>query len=366
MIYACPRCSQKNRLPNTLQVNGEYHCGHCGEPLSPTKKRLPEVMLLLNGVYLLLLFVLTISNTIGPERWWPGSLNLYLPQWIWVVPAIFLVPLTAFRARRLVWLPLFALLWGLGPVMGFNSWGLFKPAAAIGAGTPIRVMTYNVKWGSRDAQAIADDIQKYHPDLIQMQDSAGALNTAIGPALAGWNIRVSGQYIVASQHPLPELESRDISFSDRIHHCVRYTLQIGSKIVTVYNVHLLSPRDGLVAVRHRKIDGLAGNVAARLEESARLAGYIQAESGPVLLTGDLNAPVQSLVCRSLFDAGLRDAFSDAGVGYGYTYGRYTGIRQPYVRIDHVLVSHQWQVTHCVVGNTRGSDHCPVIADLVLP
>ena len=96
-----------------------------------------------------------------------------------------------------------------------------------------------------------------------------------------------------------------------------------------------------------------------------LAGVLRQETGPTILTGDLNAPVQSLVCRRLFSAGLRDAFSEAGIGYGYTYGRYTKIGRPYVRIDYILVSRHWQIQRCWGGNSKGSNHCPVIADLVL-
>ncbi len=110
---------------------------------------------------------------------------------------------------------------------------------------------------------------------------------------------------------------------------------------------------------------MEGNAEQRLFEAGRLADYVAVEPGPTLVTGDLNAPVQSLVCRRLFGAGLRDAFTQAGFGYGYTYGGYTRVRRPYVRIDHILASRQWQVRHCWVGNAAGSDHCPVIADLTL-
>src|SRR5437867_217648 len=55
------------------------------------------------------------ANGAGPERWWWSTLNLYLPQWLWALPAAFLllVGLAAFRNHA--WLPALLLVWVLGP-----------------------------------------------------------------------------------------------------------------------------------------------------------------------------------------------------------------------------------------------------------
>ena len=400
MILRCPHCRQKNRLPDDLVLNGEYRCRNCGQILfgatavtasdrpaakpaaaprpagrfsdAELRRRLravkrPRPLVLFNAAYVLVLLALSLSNALGPELWWGGSLNLYLPQWLWALPGVLLLPLTFRADRRVAVVPLLALLWVFGPVMGFCPHWPASPDTpeAGGTGSRLRVMTYNVKWGGRDGGAVVADIRAFHPDLIQFQDSDGVMDGEIGRALAGWNVRRSGQYLVASHLPLPELESRDVSFAGSDHHCVRYLLRVGTADVAVYDVHLLSPRGGLVSVRHHEVAGLVGNAGQRQEEAAHLAGYVRAEPGPTIVTGDLNAPVQSLVCRQLFDAGLRDAFSEAGSGYGYSYGAFTGVHVPYVRIDHVLVSRQWRVRYCWVGNAEGSDHRPVVADLVL-
>jgi len=373
MIITCPHCHKKNRLPDTAPSRGQFVCGQCQETLTAssehkTRHRGWFVSPLLTAIILYAALVLTllISNMVGPERWWLGSLNLYLPQWLWALPGVILLPLTLGLARKWVWLPLAALLCVLGPIMGLSGNGLLSGAAPIRGAQHLRIMTYNVKWGSRDTAAILQDIRTYDPDILQLQDSSGAMQGGLGPVLSGWNVRIHDQYLVASRLPLPEFELRDISYPGSVHHCVRIVVPFGSSSVVLYNVHLLSPRVGLISIRHRQVDGLVSNADSRLLEANLLAGYIKNEHGPTLLTGDLNAPVQSLVCRPLFDAGLRDAFSAAGTGYGYTYGNYTRVRHPYVRIDHILVSREWKVQHCWVGNSTGSDHCPVIADLLLP
>jgi hypothetical protein len=59
---------------------------------------------------------------------------------------------------------------------------------------------------------------------------------------------------------------------------------------------------------------------------------------------------------------LRFGYEDAGWGYGYT----RPSRYPWFRIDHILASPEWVFTRCWVGPDLGSDHLPLIAEVVLP
>jgi endonuclease/exonuclease/phosphatase (EEP) superfamily protein YafD len=254
--------------------------------------------------------------------------------------------------------------WVAGPLMGFR-WNL--PSDAPPGARRLRVMTYNVKWGWRDGAIVAAEVARYQPDLLLCQDAEGALKGALGNALKGWNVRESRQYIVASRLPLSKLERLDITYSESRtpHHAVRARLMVGDTPVTICNVHLLSPRYGLLSVRGRDIEGIERNCRYRLTEALRLADHLRGEQGPLILTGDMNAPQISLVCREFEALGLRDSFVEAGRGYGYTYGAFTKVRERYVRIDHVFVSPHFGVERSVAGTDEGSDHCPVIADLYL-
>ena len=60
----------------------------------------------------------------------------------------------------------------------------------------------------------------------------------------------------------------------------------------------------------------------------------------------------------------RSAFSGAGLGFGYTERvRVRGLSWG-VRIDHVLTGSSWRCRSCRVGADVGSDHLPLVADLV--
>jgi len=316
--------------------------------------------------YALIIAMVSLCNAIGPERWWFIDFFTYCPQALWLIPGVVLLVLTLATCRKYFWIPLAVMLWIAGPLMGLVVRP--TPDTRRAPDVVIRVMTYNVKWGREDSTAIAADIVKYNPDLICMQDSAGVVNTTVGTALKDWDVQSDGQYTIASKLPISALEPIDISFPGSRHHADRFQLLVNGAEVTAYTVHLLSPRDGLVNVRHHHLKPMIANILARLTECANLLQhYRQDQAGtpaPALLMGDLNSTPPSLVIREMNEAGLRDAFSEAGAGYGYSYGGLTPVRTPYIRIDHIMVNKYFRVTKCWVGNSIGSDHSPVIADIV--
>ncbi len=331
------------------------------------RKRPGRLLKSLTLLYGALLLLITLNNLLGPEIWWGGSLNLYLPQWIWALPGAILLPWYLLSAPAWSGLPLLALLWVAGPLMGFCWGGIFAHAHSE-PGIHLRVMTYNVKWGHRNAGAILEEIARSKPDLILMQDSGGALYDDLRALRQGWNVKTLDQYTLLSRYPLSDPEVRWISPLEN-HRCARCVLQVGETPITLYDCHLMTPRWGLGSIRHPRSQGVGGleaNVAERLLQATMLAGHLKKERGPLLVAGDFNAPQQSLVCRKLLGAGLKDAYACAGLGYGYTYGQSTKIGRPYMRIDHILLSEDWQVESCRVGTEEGSDHSPVIADLFLP
>jgi len=333
----------------------------------PKSKPVPIWLSAMLFTYLTLLAGEALCRLFGPEQWWLSSLNLYLPQWLWAIPGIGLLALYFVAARRLVWLPLLPLLWVAGPMMGF-CWHFLahKPQ---GTGHRLRVMTYNAKWGKRSRSGVEYEVNLEKPNLLLLQDAGGAARGGLSEALRGWNIRYAGQYVVASPLPISELEIKPLTNLKTGYFAVRCTLQLDGTQVTIYTVHFLSPRGGLNAVRHPRSSGipvLESNVDSRLQQTDMLAEHLRGERGPLILTGDLNAPVQAMVCQKLFAVGLSDAFSAAGGGYGYTYGGFTKIGMPYVRIDHILTSKEVQTLACWAGGNEYSDHCPVIADLFIP
>ncbi|HEY3285452.1 MAG TPA: endonuclease/exonuclease/phosphatase family protein [Armatimonadota bacterium] len=321
------------------------------------------------AVYAFLLALVQVANVLGPERWWWSGLNLFLPQWIWALPGLAVLALFVTTRPRLAWLPLLGLAWALGPIMGLQ----WHPLAgrAIPGTKRFRVMTYNIKWGRRDTRAALDAIREANPDVLLLQDAYQFNQGALHAMLPGFSIFAVDQYVFATRLPLlgvtHEMEAVEGAGGGTFRY-LRGRVRVGNQAVTIYNVHLITPREGLNSVRWGWEEGIPAfqdNVDLRLREAVVLKRRLRQEEGPVLLAGDLNAPMPSVVCKGFERAGLEDAFSSVGNGYGYTYGHYVRLRHSYLRIDHVFTSPHLTPVSCWTGPPEGSDHRPVIADIAV-
>lgn len=322
---------------------------------------------------LLLAVLQAIAYSVESMSTWWLELLQYVPY-----PAYLLPALAAFVGSFLLpWAWRVAAALGVGLVATVIM-GLVWGHADVGAGR-VRMMTYNIKayLASQRAggfEAIAREVARHDPDILVMQDAGElTLNRRSAPALAadlfaGRNVYTHGQYIVATRFPLRDCRPDDLSYGAHRADYVRCIVTVEGVDIDLFTAHLLSPRNGLNATRHERVDGIDDwqqNFADRLVQAHKLATDVGARTRPLILAGDLNASEASPVVRTLLDRGLRDAFSSAGRGYGYTHGHALRVGISFLRIDHVLVSPEIGVADAAPGGWQASEHRPVIADLLL-
>ena len=316
---------------------------------------------------------LALAFRFADEQHWWAELARYLPYPAYLVPAIVAVVLSVWLpwAWRTVAAVTLALV--LVPIMGLEL------NAGEKGSNRLRIMTYNVKaYRALEREggfaALVWELALHDADVIVMQDAgylAHLLESSPKSAqrmFGNRQVAISGQYIIASRLPLRECKDGDISFPGENHHYFRCAVSAQGVEFDVFAVHLLTPRQGLNATRHERLDGIDDwqhNVASRMFQARSLASQVAANTRPAVIAGDLNAPGHSRVVHQLVGAGLRDAFSTAGVGYGYTHGHSLRPHISFVRLDHVLASTRFGVADSFVGGKDASEHRPVIADLWL-
>jgi endonuclease/exonuclease/phosphatase family metal-dependent hydrolase len=280
-----------------------------------------------------------------------------------------------------VWrgLAVLSLLVCLMVLMGL-SWG----RAEEGHGR-VRFMTYNAKsyLALRQlggVEVLAHEIFEHQPDILVMQD-AGQLVDAEGKArspellhaIGGGkaNVFAADEYVVVSRWPISRCQTGAIPVGDEPHVFVHCDIDVNGSMLQVVTAHLITPRKGLLA-KHRGqalwlgLDEWQDNMMLRMRQSGLLAEYLrQLPPGRRIVAGDLNATEPSVVVQTLLNTGLRDAFSSASVGYGFTHGHSLLKGLSFLRIDHILVSPQIAVADAFTGGAQASQHRPVIADLYL-
>jgi endonuclease/exonuclease/phosphatase (EEP) superfamily protein YafD len=321
------------------------------------------------GVWLYLALVLSVwaVQRIEGDHWWLATLLLFGPRWLTGLPLLLFVPAATVWNKCLLRPLAAAALIVLVPIMG-----LCLPIGRlhVPSGTTVRILTCNVKGQCQDNAALNELIRTAAPDVVALQDCWQDVRVAWPK---DWHVLQNGELVVASKYPLREV--RTIS-GRRLGHvwprrnvfyCVVELPQADSAFCCV---HLPSPHYGIASVIDRKTlispsrsDLLKEEIEERLEQAKNAAEMIASISTPVILAGDFNLPTDSTIYQQVW-AEYWNAFSLTGCGFGYTEWPEVPFVRFGIRIDHILSGSNWRPTRCWVGPDVGSDHLPLIAELV--
>jgi endonuclease/exonuclease/phosphatase (EEP) superfamily protein YafD len=256
----------------------------------------------------------------------------------------------------------------VGPVMRFCvPWRRLVSPAGI---TPsLRVVTLNADDGSLDASSLKPVIDEAQPDIVAFQAwrsrSERILFGGEGGA-GGWHLQRNDELFCASRYPInSERSSTDPPFTVGNGSLAAYEIQTPGGIVELFNIHLATPRRGLLAFA-----GAGPEAAREVRENIELRRSqmevvrrwvdeaIRSGRGKVVIMGDFNTPPDSVLYRT-FWSGFNNAFSTGGFGFGNThFTRHTAIR-----IDHILMGPGWRCRSASVGPNVGSGHRPLMATL---
>lgn len=313
------------------------------------------------GCWLYLAAVLVIWAIVGwaGDRWWPASVMMFGPRWIYALPLVILVPAVVVFRRWALWPLGIVLVIIVGPLMGFcMPW-----QSLVAAKTPeprVRVLSCNVHYGQLDPVALGLVIKETQPDIVALQGWLGK-HRPIVFAEGAWHVRRDGELCLGTRYEIRGVEvGADWEFREGRGALAQYHIEWPVGTIPFFNIHLASPRTGLEALAdHRPGAGaiLQANSTLRRTQ-AEVIRRLTIEGGSrTLLAGDFNTPPDSAIYAEFWSP-FRNAFSEAGWGWGHTF--FT--RRAAIRIDHQLAGPGWRCRRCWVGPEVGSPHRPLIAD----
>jgi endonuclease/exonuclease/phosphatase (EEP) superfamily protein YafD len=315
------------------------------------------------------------------ESWWLSIVALYVPRVALGLPLLLLAPLLVLtRNLQWIWTQALAALVLLFPVMGLVIPTPHLPRPVPADRPHMRVMSYNINSGGGGAPAILQEIERFAPDVLVLQEIGAVEELIAGLKPQYPTIEWAGQFLTASRYPLvARIDPERVAYGGRARspRFLVETFDTPLGQVTFFVVHPISPRDDLHALAGAHgfrgllksghlvapegpglVEANAGLREAQVKATMDLASR---ETGPFLIVGDTNLPGLSRVARRYF-ASLSDGFPAAGGGFGYTYPT----KHPWMRIDRILTNDKLEVTRFEIGSSKASDHLCVVADVTLP
>ena len=337
---------------------------------------LQKIVYLTTTLYLLALVVYVVLRLIyGDSVWWLSFINTF--AYVLLLPLVVLLPLALLvRVPQSVLQLTPVLVVGLIGLMPYYLPNTITPAS----GPTLKVLTSNVWGNNHDLSAIETWIRQQDADIVLLQEISPAYSQenmpnlldiypyqATQPDYTRW-----GSNTTLSRYPIIQVDLIDIQAANNSD-IVRMVIDVNGLPVAVYNVHLAYP--GGPARVHLPIHNPYLNLIVGYNDHDRnlqvkyLLEYIQTEPYPYILGGDFNLSDHSPTYQQLA-AHMHDAFLSAGTGLGKSWPVSTargipGVIPPLVRIDYIWHSEHFQAQQAAVGPQIGSDHLPVMAELVL-
>ena len=298
------------------------------------------------------------------------AFNILAPV-VLVLNALLLVIWLLLR-RRLVALPIFAVLWAL-LVFGFP----YRPGTTATSPPPdgLRVLTYNTRSFNPELARYFGFTETALPDFVREQ----AADIVCFQELTRTTIRdVKGYaYVVATPRGSPNVSqgifsvfpivaTDFIEFPNSANGAMYADIAVGRDTIRVYNVHLESfrirPSRRTLQRAGRSLPGRISEVSRKHLDQARMIAEHQEKSPyPIIVCGDLNATSFTRTYRRV-RGGLTDSYKEAGRGTGSTFA----IGSLPFRIDYVLSDPTFRVLGHQTFDVPFSDHLPVMATLGIP
>ena len=328
----------------------------------------------------LIVFLVLAMHGIGQHSMFTVPL-VFAPLQLWLGGLLVCVMLgLVSHARRLIAASVITLVLCAGPLWSWRTHQPPLPGDAWSNPGTLRVLTCNR--GQSNGHRLMDFIAQQQPEVIALQESNepdSYVPTAPEYAVYPHRSRVSEFQLLSK---LPSVNAQLVVLSHPMSDgtmmswfkAARFELQMPTRTVALYVVHLISPRHVLRLYTHATIadPNEAWKERRFFEEQEALLGElmprIEAEKLPVIVCGDFNIPPAGPLYRRMVRK-MQDSHTLAGQGFGYSFPgdvwNPLTLGDHWLRIDYVLCDHAWEVLRCTTEPESQSQHSAVCSMLRL-
>jgi len=251
----------------------------------------------------------------------------------------------------------------LVPIICWIAWSP-GPGRIQPPGTPVRVMNYNIHSaynvaGSQDLEAIASVIENAGVEIIGLQEISRTRLMDGSPDMPTWLARRLGMEMVFAGTEEPIWGNAILSRYPILESGYQPLPREGSLIGRGFlwaRIDVGEEAPLLVVVTH--LHHIVADGHVRLVQVPEILAFLEGKEQAVLL-GDFNAKPDSPEIGLIYEAGLVDAWLEAGEGPGYT----DASNNPVKRIDYLWHSPDLIVKEIDVIQTTASDHMPVVGSI---
>ncbi len=319
------------------------------------KKQQPLFILI--DLYAAFLIAYVGIRLLSGGRLWVVEFVSTMAHWL-LLGAVLLIPLAVWKQR---WTTLAMLAVSGMAFVGlygelFLPWVTRQPTCQAQNSSGVRVMTFNISNGLAASDDIVRVVRESGAEVVGIQELPPGQADQFKKELSDlypFQVFSSEGFSgigLLSKHSIQDWKSFRID-SDRPYLRVKLSVDGTPLVVFVAHPHVSF--------------GPGGFDYSRVEMS--ILADLAAGGSASIVMGDFNFTDQNVGHRILTGAGLVDVHRAVGWGFGSTYPerRWSGGRWlPFVRIDYIFVSGDFCPRRTWVGREGGSDHLPVLAEIV--
>lgn len=239
------------------------------------------------------------------------------------------------------------------------NWSVIVPQCWVGSkpsdtiGTRFRVMLLNVQKSNQNTDLAIRRINENDPDLVLVEEVDDHWWTALSTLQTNYPFLLrevrEDNFGIALLSKFPLRNGKVIYFGAAEVPSLAAQVQLHAISINFLGTHPVPPA-GAWGTRFRN------------EHLAEVSDYTRQLSGPSIILGDLNTTPWNHAFKDLLQ---NSSLLDTSRGFGYQPTWPSFFWPMRIPLDHCLVSSNLTVSQRRVGESVGSDHLPIIVDLVL-